>query len=169
MILSEAQQRCKDILDRIRPYCRCAEAAGDVRREVPEINRLVIVAVPITHDSASLLKLRELVNTYWGKPKEKFPTILTEIRAEPPIRFHWPTRSMFGWTLFEQTGHPDFVARALAHWTRLTHGGYVQEGRMYLPDHELVVTETEAEVFAALQCPFIAPAHRNANRYEYQP
>ena len=84
MILSEAQQRCRDIVERIRPFCRQAEAAGDVRREIAEIDRLVIVAVPITHDGTSLIKLRELVNTYWGKPKEKFPTILTEIRAEPP-------------------------------------------------------------------------------------
>jgi DNA polymerase/3'-5' exonuclease PolX len=158
--LADAQRRAQDIAEAIRPYCRQVEIVGDVRRELPEVHALALVAVPVTNDAEKLCALRDLVNTRWGKPEHPFPMLVTEIRGELPVTIYWPTQQMFGWMVFERSGSNDFVARAVQRWERISGGGYLREGQMCLPNDDAIETPAEADVFAALQWRFIAPVER---------
>lgn len=70
------------------------------------------------------------------------------------------TPETWGLNFFIRTGPGDFGRRALAHWKRITGGGYADEAQLYNAAGKLVPTPEEADVFSALKVGWIEPARR---------
>lgn len=161
--LSTAEGHAKQIHDAIGAYCLEAKTAGSVRRRKPgDIKDVELVCVP---DPQHLQALKAVVNSKWGTPKSgHFPSKYTAVRSLLNIDFFWASRETFGLVYFIRTGPRGYVARALAHWKKITNGGYSDEAILWKPDglggfvkHP---TLTEEEVFAALKAPVCPPEHR---------
>ena len=158
MNLDQAQSLAVEILAQLKPLCRRAEVDGSLRRCVPEPNDIEIVAVP--HPDG-LVALRELVNHRWGAPEVgAFPAKYTRIRSAHNIDFFWATPQTWGLNYFIRCGSAQYVAGALAHWKRITGGGYSEACQLHRADGTLHPTPEEADVFAALGIPFARPDDR---------
>lgn len=164
MQLIEGQQRAKQIIEKIQPYCQRIEVAGSVRRLKPEVGDVEIVAVPKAEIEA-MRSLRQIVNNDWGPPKKgAFPSKYTCVRGLLDIDFWWTTPTKFGLIYFIRTGSDDFVTRALAYWKTITKGGFCRGGQFYKPDGHgnftVVETPEELDVFNALDIKWVSPEKR---------
>lgn len=160
--LSSAKEHAKSVHDAIAPYCLRVEVAGSTRREAPSPKDIELVAVP---KPECLSELKAVANTRWGTPKAgAFPSKYTQIRSVLNLDLFWATRENFGMLLFIRTGPSGFVARALAHWKKVSDGGHSDGGILWKPDghggFEKVPTLEEADVFEVLKCHFVLPQHR---------
>lgn len=156
---ASAKKMADEIVATLSPFCRQCEIAGSVRRKKPgEIKDIEIVLVP---DGQKLHELREVINSKWGKPIiGQFPSRYCRIRGLVNIDIFTCTIDTFGLNLWIRTGPADYVARGLAHWKKITGGGFSHEARLHLKDGTRVTTQTEQQVFNALKCPFLPPEKR---------
>lgn len=150
----------ESIKAKLKPFCQRIEIAGSVRRKKAyEIGDIEIVARPIM---ATVYQFREIVNNEWGRPSiGAYPSKYTRIRSNVNIDFFWPmSANHWGLIYFIRTGSEDYVIRALAHWKKITNGGYSQDGILHLPDGTVVPTLEESDVYAALKWPYREPEQR---------
>lgn len=159
MTLGEAQLLAMRVRERLLPLCLRAEIAGSVRREKPDgIKDVEIVAVP---NAAFLFELAQVVNGEWGPPgMGRFPAKYTKIRGAANLDLFWCSRETFGLNFFIRTGSDAFVARALARWKMITHGGYSECARLHRADGTVESTPEELAVFRLLELEFVPPRER---------
>lgn len=146
----------KRILD---PLCNQCQVAGSIRRKKSfDIKDVEIVAVP---NIAHIHEFMKVVNGHWGPPMVgKFPSKYTRIRGLVNLDLFWCDKETFGLNFFIRTGSAEYVMRALAHWKKITKGGYSKDARLHRANGEIVSTPTEEAVFTALQCAYMPPEKR---------
>lgn len=148
-----------EILGALAPYCIRIGIAGSIRRKKAEgIKDVELVAIP---RPANARELHEIVNSRWGRPSAgAFPSRYTKIRSARSIDLFWTDAERWGLIYFIRTGPADFSHGALAHWKRITNGGYSEEGILHRASGEVVATLEEADVFRVMNVPFIPPEKR---------
>jgi DNA polymerase/3'-5' exonuclease PolX len=158
MKLQEAKAQAEKIVKRIRRYCDRVEIDGSIRREKPEPRDIEIVAIPANRHLATL---RKIVNNEWGVPVcGEFPSKHTRIRGILDIDFFWCDKETWGLNYFIRCGSREYVAGALAHWKKLSGGGYSKNCRLHLPNGVQIFTPEESDVFDVLQREFVRPCDR---------
>lgn len=166
MNYDDAFSKAEEIRKAIEPFClpdRCA-IAGSIRRKKPvDIKDIEIVALPDLTDSKKFDGLRKAINgnLFGSVDIGAFPSKYTRVVGSVcNIDFFWQSKASWGLNLFIRTGPADFAMRALAHFKKITNGGYSLNANLYLSDGTLVPTPHEEDVFAALKCKWIPPERR---------
>jgi DNA polymerase/3'-5' exonuclease PolX len=152
----------------VAPLCLRCEIAGSIRRRLPDCGDMELVSIP---NPAHFSKLQDLVNnSNWGKPEiGAFPSKYTRLRTNVVlgIDLFWCSKETFGLNYFIRTGPKEFVTRALAHWKKITKGGFSDEAKLWKPEGAGFAhhpTPEESDVFAALGCKFVEPEKRLSQR-----
>lgn len=155
----QAKKLADEIASSLRPFCKQLEIAGSIRRlKQSGIKDIEIVLVP---DMPKLYELRDVINHTWGVPAiGAFPSKYTRIRGAVNIDIFTCDVETFGLNFFIRTGSDSFAMKGLAHWKKITGGGYSEGARLHLKDGTKITTRTEQEVFEALKCPFVPPEKR---------
>ena len=166
MNLERAQLLAKELCDAIAPFCAPGQCviAGSVRRKKPDPHDVEIVALPVLSDYDKVDGLRKLLasNRLGRVKKGQFPgrqIVLNDGHCDKELYFQ--SRESYGLNLFIRTGSAKFVADALAHWKKITNGGYSEGAILHLADGTPVPTLTEEAVFEALKCKWIPPEKRD--------
>lgn len=159
MDYQHALEYANEIIGTLSPYCTRVGIAGSVRRKKKiDIKDIEVVAIPRT---TNLYELAAIVNSKWGIPSAgAFPSRYTKVRGAYAIDFFWTDPKRWGMIYFIRTGPAEFVQHALAHWKRITKGGYSEEGILHTPDGKPVETPEEKDVFIQLRTNFIPPEQR---------
>jgi len=169
VLLPIAEQLVRDL----SPLAERLEIAGSIRRRCDQVRDIELCALvrsePSLIESVNLqpdLRLRDALVARSALVLRKGPkytqTILNDETVGPVAvdLFQTCRPQAWGLLLFIRTGSPDFVRRALAHWKRITNGGFSQNNCLRLPDGTLVDTSAEHQVFTNLQCPWVPPEKR---------
>ena len=156
---AQAKKMADEIVSVLKPFCVQCEIAGSIRRlKQHDIKDVEIVLVPA---NAHIFALREKINHQWGAPSiGVFPSKYTKIPGAFDIDIFTCSPETFGLNYFIRTGSDEFAKRALAHWKKITGGGYSEGARLHLKDGTPIATPTEQDVFDALKCPFVPPEKR---------
>ena len=159
MNLSDVTTIAKIIKAKLAPYCERCEAAGSVRRLKPDnIKDIEIVIIP---KSSSLHELCSIINNEWGPPSMgKWPSKYTKIRGIYQIDIFTFNRETWGLGCFIRTGPAGFCQRALAHWKKITSGGYSEDCQLRNAAGDIIGTPDELSVFKALGLDWIPPSKR---------
>lgn len=159
MNLDDAIALATGIRNKLLPLCLRCEIAGSIRRKKPSmIKDVEICLVP---NPQHLFEIKDLINSAWGKPAiGAFPSKYCRIRAYVNIDFFIPTLPEWGLNFFIRTGSAEFAQRALAHWKKITGGGYSESCQLHYKDGIICPTPEETDVFQALQCKFLPPEKR---------
>lgn len=136
------------------------EISGSIRRLKPDCKDIEICALSRGGDLACALRERALIILKTG-PKYT-QVIITDPDAGPVLvdLFQTEDPAQWGMLFWIRTGCADFVARGLAHWKKVSPNGYCHENTLRTVTGQIIPTPEEADVFKALQCPFIAPERR---------
>jgi DNA polymerase/3'-5' exonuclease PolX len=159
MNLVEADAIAERALAILRPLCHRVEVAGSVRRRKPtDIKDVELVILP---NPALLRELAEVINNSFGHPQQgRFPSKYVKIRGRFNLDIFVATKENWGLIYFIRTGSANFAQSALAHWKKISNGGYSENGVLHQADGTPVPTPEESDVFAALKCKFIPPRER---------
>lgn len=159
MNYEEAKQKADDVLVALKPYCERIEIAGSIRRRKQmDIKDIEICLIP---DNTALPILRHLINHTWGTPSiGKWPSKYTKIRGLKDIDIFTATKTNWGMLFFIRTGPADYVASALAHWKKISNGGYSESCLLHDADSHVVQTPEEIDVFSMLRWQWLDPEKR---------
>jgi len=136
------------------------EIAGSIRRRRPDVKDIELVAM--VKDGALACALRERALQVIKTGPKYTQVIIGDEDAGPVLvdLFQTEDPAQWGMLLFIRTGCADFVTRALAYWKKVSPLGYCFENTLRTVSGQIIQTPEEADVFRALQCPFIAPERR---------
>lgn len=155
------------------PLAMRLEIAGSIRRGKDQVHDIELCALvepapalfhlaqdaPDLHLRDALVARAQVV----VKSGSKYTQVILDDPAAGGVAvdlFQTVAPHQWGMMYFIRTGSADFVKRALGHWKTLSNGGYCAANQLRFPDGTLQQTPEEADVFAALHCPFVDPERR---------
>lgn len=175
---AEALTIANTLLALLAPVCERIEIAGSLRRQKAEVGDVELVAIP----------RYEVERDLFGDEVARRSLLDAELRSWPPIRntlakdgdrykqFTWATMPIdlflvtpetWGVLFAIRTGSADFAKWLVTPgWAggALPLGGKVQEGRLWIGG-QLIATPEEADLFAAIDLPWVPPAERTVGQW----
>lgn len=186
--LFRAQRDAELVLERIRPHVVRAEVAGSIRRRRPSVHDidLVVELDPsdpwvmrrIEQDLGDML-VADGASEHWRFRVVKEGSSIVSFVSEgktahtpgwvpfgPNLDLYLTSADLFATTLLIRTGSAGHNARlaqqAKVKWRKLA----VSQGVLDLKTGRVIPTLTEADVFAALDTPYVAPEAREAPEFD---
>ena len=157
----------------LEPFAARLEVAGSIRRRMPDVKDIELCAllptqpsllpdVPGEPDHAIAAALLQRA-TFAPKRGEKYTQVVIDAPGAGLVQvdlFMTADPAKWGMLYFIRTGCANFSKRAVEHWTKITRGGHSEGLLLTYPDGTVYPTPEEADVFRALDCPFIPPEGR---------
>lgn len=172
MNLRPAIELGQRVIEALQPFCKKIIVAGSVRRERAVVNDLDIVLIPAGLDATNLIC--ERIEQHWD--------IVTGRRPNPQNIIFRSRKSGFQLDLFfAHEGVADLISTVPSNWGAVllcrtgskfhnqglcrhaaTRGLHFQPQRGVMRDEEIIASETEESIYAALGVPFQGPTNREA-------
>jgi len=157
MRLDDAEKIAAGIVETIKPFCEKVEVAGSIRRKRPEIRDIDIVLIPkpfswdliihrlCYHDPSRLIK-----------QGPKLATVSLPVGIS--VDLYVATPETWGVLLLIRTGSKEHNIRLCS--LARSKGLMLSAARGVIQDGKVIASRTEAEIFHALDLPFIEPRQR---------
>ena len=166
---SEVEPLAFKIVSTIEQHCIRVEVAGSIRRQKPTVNDIDLVIQPKSNSWLQIIKaIRREFDAITEKQGQKLATLYVPFvskqgRGLLQVDLYRASRRMWGILLLIRTGsaeHNIYLAKlAIRKGYRLAYSkGLLNEGG------EIIASETEEDVFQALELDYIPPEERELKK-----
>jgi DNA polymerase (family 10) len=166
---SEVEPLAFKILSTIEPYCTRVEVAGSIRRRRPTVNDIDLVIQPKPQSWLKIIKaIRREFDAITEKQGQKLATLYLPFASKQgqgllQVDLYRASRSTWGILLLVRTGsaeHNVYLAKlAIRKGYRLAYSRGLLNER-----GEIIASETERDVFQALELDYIPPEERELKK-----
>lgn len=160
MKLFDASHEASVVLDQLAPHCVRIAIAGSIRRRVPEVKDIEIVAIPKPYDTGLFACGIAPVVEQWRKVKGELPCRYTQRELPSGIKLDlfFATRENWGLIYAIRTGSARFSREVLAQgWVR---NGYTSVDGMLRRHCTDVEVLEEVDLFRLAGVAWVDPEER---------
>ena len=161
MKYKEALKIALKVKEQLAPHCLRIEIAGSIRRKMPVVGDIEIIAIPKPYDIGLFESGIATVVKKWVKVKGELPCKYTQRILPESIKLDLFFAELDNWgNIFAmRTGSKNYSHKELA--SRWSSMGFKSEGGYLFRDGERIAIREEEDLFKLLGMPFVEPEQRN--------